>query len=111
MSATIDPADHTGGTIRDVEFFEHGDDLLAAYTNENGTTYLYRVTGETRNPRTTVLADAIVDDGKFLTVYPEGALLTYQHPYAGIQRREVAHEWFDEPVLLLEELPRRRGSR
>jgi len=66
---------------------------------------LWRRTGQTHNPRTIALADAVGGgDGELLTVHTEGPTVLLQHHIAGIEQRLYATERTDWCYVTFEEV-------
>lgn len=112
-SAQISLDGHRDRCPKDVHFHETpGGELLATRVDEDLHPKIYRVTGQTRNPRALVSADAVVVEGRLLEAYANGRTVRTQHPRAGRAERYDAEEWLDKPALTLDRLdrPERGGT-
>lgn len=102
--STIQPTRHVDQNIP-IEWgaFEVAGETLIAHDVTEWDVALYRVVGETANPRAMILADALLYEGNIVEPYsPNRHTVELQHCYAGRMGRYLVTEWLDEPVVRLE---------
>lgn len=100
-------APHVQNPPQDITFYVDDGDLLCLFVSEPPRKSLYRVTGQTRNPRVLARADDAVVDGSYVTptYQEEFHRVRTSHPMAGLLHKFDLDEMMDEPALLLERLP------
>jgi len=103
----IDLGHHVQNPPQDITFYVEDGDLLCLFVSEPPRKSLYRVTGQTRNPRVLARADDAVVDGTYVNPHyqEEYHRVRTSHPMAGLMHTFLLDERLDESALLLERLP------
>ena len=92
---------------QDITFYTDGNEVFVLFVSEPPTKGLFKVVGETNNPRVLVrYDDAVVEGYKVSPVFQEELRrVRTTHPMAGLVHKFPVGEILDEPALLLERIP------
>lgn len=103
----ISLAHHVQNPPQDITFYVDDGDLLCLFVSEPPRKSLFRVTGQTRNPRVLARADDAVVDGSYVDLEYQEQFhrVRTSHPMGGRLHTLPVDERLDEPALLLDRLP------
>jgi len=92
---------------QNITFYTDGDDVFVLFVAEPPTKGLFKVVGETINPRVLVRYDDAIVEGKMVTPYYQDDLrrVRTSHVMVGLMHKFPIDEMLDEPALLLERIP------
>lgn len=91
----------------DITFYTDSDEVFVLFVSEPPTKGLFKVVGETENPRVLVqYEDAVVKGYKVTPVYQQDLnRVRTGHPMAGLVHKFPVDEMLDDPALLLDRIP------